>query len=77
MEYIGHAEAADYDRVLFRGNVPNREFIAFWLRDNRILAGMAVNTWDVIDPLKILIRTATPIDPDHLGDPNQPLDGRA
>jgi 3-phenylpropionate/trans-cinnamate dioxygenase ferredoxin reductase subunit len=74
MEYIGYAAPGDYDRIVFRGDVSKREFIAFWLHDNRILAGMAVNTWDAIDPIKALIRSAVPIDPDKLADPAQPLD---
>jgi cation diffusion facilitator CzcD-associated flavoprotein CzcO len=41
MEYAGHAPT--YDRVVFRGDVDGREFVAFWLdADNRVLAGMNV-----------------------------------
>lgn len=39
MEYVGHAP--EYARVVFRGDVEGREFVAFWLdADNRVLAGM-------------------------------------
>ena len=31
MEYAGYVEPEGYDRVVFRGDVPGREFIAFWL----------------------------------------------
>src|SRR5215472_9397068 len=31
MEYAGYVEPGGYDRVVFRGDVPGREFIAFWL----------------------------------------------
>ena len=35
MEYAGHAP--DYERVVFRGDVDGREFVAFWLdADNRV-----------------------------------------
>jgi 3-phenylpropionate/trans-cinnamate dioxygenase ferredoxin reductase component len=72
MEYVGHAP--DYERVLFRGDVAGREFVAFWLdRDNRVLAGMNVNIWDVLDDVKSLIFSRTPVDPDRLADPQQPL----
>ncbi len=33
-----------------------REFIAFWLREDRVVAGMNVNVWDVTDPIQRLIR---------------------
>jgi 3-phenylpropionate/trans-cinnamate dioxygenase ferredoxin reductase subunit len=72
MEYVGHAP--DYQRVLFRGDVEGRQFVAFWLDgDNRVLAGMNVNIWDVLDDVKSLIRSRTPVDPDRLADPQQPL----
>lgn len=74
MEYIGHVEPGAHDRIVFRGNVTKHEFIAFWLNHNRILAGMAVNTWDMIDPIKALIRSRTTIDPEKLADPAEPLD---
>ena len=53
MEYSGHA--ADWDRVVFRGDPAAREFIAFWLRDGRVLAGMNVNVWDVAETIQALI----------------------
>ncbi|TCO48133.1 NAD(P)/FAD-dependent oxidoreductase [Actinocrispum wychmicini] len=72
MEYVG--DIRGYDRVLFRGDVPKREFIAFWLKDNRVLAGMNVNIWDVVDPIKALIRSGHTVDPDRLADPGVPWD---
>jgi 3-phenylpropionate/trans-cinnamate dioxygenase ferredoxin reductase subunit len=68
MEYVGHAP--DYDRVVFRGDVDGREFVAFWLdRDNRVLAGMNVNIWEGLDDIKSLIRSRKSVDPDRLADP--------
>jgi 3-phenylpropionate/trans-cinnamate dioxygenase ferredoxin reductase subunit len=63
MEYLGHVEPGGYDRVVFRGDVSGREFIAFWLRDNRVLAGMNVNVWDVTDQIKALILSRSPAGP--------------
>jgi 3-phenylpropionate/trans-cinnamate dioxygenase ferredoxin reductase subunit len=72
MEYVGHAP--DYERVVFRGDVDGREFVAFWLdRDNRVLAGMNVNIWEGLDDIKALIRSQQPVDPDRLADPAAPL----
>ncbi|HEY9306127.1 MAG TPA: FAD-dependent oxidoreductase, partial [Mycobacterium sp.] len=72
MEYAGHAPA--YDRVMFRGDVDGREFVAFWLDSgNRVLAGMNVNIWDVLDDIKSLIRSKRAVDPDKLADPEAPL----
>ena len=70
MEYIGHAPKGSYDRVVIRGDKDTREFVAFWLdTDNRILAAMNVNVWDVVDEVKPLIAAGTPVDPDRLADP--------
>ncbi|WP_135455061.1 FAD-dependent oxidoreductase [Mycobacterium sp. DL99] len=72
MEYVGHAP--EYRRVVFRGDVAGREFVAFWLdASNRVLAGMNVNVWDVLDDVKALIRSAEPVDPERIADPAQPL----
>ncbi|MBX6384335.1 MAG: FAD-dependent oxidoreductase [Microbispora sp.] len=74
MEYVGYVEPGGYDQVVFRGDVAAREFIAFWLKGDRVLAGMNVNVWDVVDPIKGLIRTATPVTARALADPGQPLE---
>jgi 3-phenylpropionate/trans-cinnamate dioxygenase ferredoxin reductase subunit len=58
---------------VFRGDVDGREFIAFWLKDQRVLAGMNVNVWDVTDPIQELIRSGQPVDPEKLADPDMPL----
>ncbi|MDT5163798.1 MAG: 3-phenylpropionate/trans-cinnamate dioxygenase ferredoxin reductase component, partial [Mycobacterium sp.] len=72
MEYAGHAP--DYQRVVFRGDVESREFLAFWLdADSRVLAGMQVNIWDALDDIKNLIRRKAPVDPDKLADPKVSL----
>jgi 3-phenylpropionate/trans-cinnamate dioxygenase ferredoxin reductase component len=74
MEYAGYAEPGAYDRVVYRGEPgPASEFIAFWLRDNRVLAGMNVNVWDVTDQIQAIIRAGKQVDPDRLADPDVPL----
>ena len=74
MEYIGYVEPRGYERVVVRGDTDAREFIAFWLdADNRVLAGMNVNVWDVIDPIKAIIRSRNPVDPTVLADPDTAL----
>ncbi len=73
MEYVGYVEPGDCDQLVFRGDVAAREFIAFWLRDGRVLAGMNVNVWDVTDQVKALIRSRRRVDPEQLRDPSVPL----
>ncbi|GJF30629.1 pyridine nucleotide-disulfide oxidoreductase [Kitasatospora sp. NE20-6] len=74
MEYTGYAEPGGYDRVVFRGDVAAREFVAFWLADGRVLAGMNVNVWDVVDPIRALILGGRPVDEARLTDPDVPLE---
>ncbi|MGV7892634.1 hypothetical protein PJN23_29185, partial [Mycobacterium kansasii] len=38
-----------------------------------VLAGMNVNVWDVLDDIKGLIRSGTPVDAERLADANAPL----
>jgi 3-phenylpropionate/trans-cinnamate dioxygenase ferredoxin reductase subunit len=72
MEYTGYATS--WDRVVFRGDPATREFIAFWLKDDRLLVGMNVNVWDVVESLQSLIRGGSPVDPKALEDPDVPLE---
>jgi 3-phenylpropionate/trans-cinnamate dioxygenase ferredoxin reductase subunit len=74
LEYSGWSPPGTYDRVVIRGDLPGREFIAFWLSEGRVLAGMNVNVWDGTDPIQALARRGTPVDPDRLADPSVPLD---
>ena len=55
MEYSGYA--TDWDRVVFEGDVAAREFIAYWLRGGRVVAGMNVNVWDVTEAIQEQIRS--------------------
>jgi hypothetical protein len=74
MEYVGYAAPGGYARVLVRGDLGKREFVAFWLdAHDRILAAMNVNVWDVPDEVKPLIANGTVVDPDKLTDPDLPL----
>jgi 3-phenylpropionate/trans-cinnamate dioxygenase ferredoxin reductase subunit len=60
MEYVGHAPPEA--RVVFRGDVPGREFTAFWVDDDeRVLAGMNVNIWEGLDDIKAMIRDRQPL----------------
>ncbi len=63
MEYSGYVGPDGYDAVVFRGDVASGEFIAFWMRDGRVLAGMNVNTWGVTDAIEALVRSGARLDP--------------
>ncbi len=71
MEFTG--DPAPDDRLVVRGDLPGREFVAFWLRDGRLTAAMNVNVWDVGEPVRELIRSGQPIDETRLADPAIPL----
>ncbi len=71
MEYAGYA--TKWDQVLFRGDREGGEFIAFWLSEGRVVAGMNVNVWDVNDQIQELIKSRVQIDPEALTDPGAPL----
>ncbi len=69
MEFVG--DITGYDRVVFRGDVPGREFLAFWLKGGVVVAGVNVNVWEVNDRIKSLIGTSP--DVDRLADPSVAL----
>jgi hypothetical protein len=70
MEYIGLAGSDA--RVVVRGDLEAREFVAFWLDgDSRLLACMNVNVWDVPDAVKPAL--GKQVDPTRLADPDVPF----
>jgi 3-phenylpropionate/trans-cinnamate dioxygenase ferredoxin reductase subunit len=75
MEYAGYAPT--WDRVVVRGDPASREFIAFWLVDDRIVAGMNVGVWDVTDDIQSLIRTGATVDDGRLADTDVPVEDLA
>jgi 3-phenylpropionate/trans-cinnamate dioxygenase ferredoxin reductase subunit len=78
MEYTGHVPPGSTAEVVVRGDAGRREFIAFWLVDGRIAAGMNVNVWDVADTIGDLVRAGLAgavADPARLTDPDVPLAG--
>jgi 3-phenylpropionate/trans-cinnamate dioxygenase ferredoxin reductase subunit len=56
MEYTGYAPT--WDRVEFKGDPASREFIAYWMVEDRVIAAMSMNVWGVTDEIKRLIREA-------------------
>jgi len=68
LEYRGYVEPGGYDRVVFRGDLAERKFIAFWLQGHRVLAGMNVNTWDVATQIEAIIASGLPVDVNRLAD---------
>lgn len=73
LEYSGWAPPGTYDEVVCRGDLGKPEFVAFWLREQRVLAGMNVNVWDQTEHIQALIRAAQPVDAERLADPGVPL----
>ncbi|WP_030680087.1 NAD(P)/FAD-dependent oxidoreductase [Streptomyces sp. NRRL B-1347] len=73
LEYSGWAPPGTYDQVVVRGDAGKREFIAFWLSEGQVLAGMNVNVWDVTETIQKLITAGARPDPDALADPSRPL----
>ncbi len=71
MEYSGLA--TEWDEVVFRGDPASREFIAFWLKDGCVAAGMNVNVWDVADQVAHLVASKRTVDPEALADPSVAL----
>ena len=72
MEYVGHSQPED--EVVFRGDVDDGAFLAFWLRQQRVTAAMNVNIWDVNDGIRELIRSRHTVDARMLADPDVPID---
>jgi 3-phenylpropionate/trans-cinnamate dioxygenase ferredoxin reductase component len=73
MEYFGYVEPGGYDEVVFRGDVDGREFAAFWLAGDRLLAGMHVNQWDLTRQIRDLVQSGPTVDKHRLANSDVPL----
>ncbi|TXK19359.1 NAD(P)/FAD-dependent oxidoreductase [Homoserinibacter sp. GY 40078] len=76
MEYTGFAHLAADAEVVIRGDRAAREFIAFWVRQGHVVAGMNINVWDVADQIAALVRAGIggdTADLARLADPDSPL----
>lgn len=74
MEFSGYGPLMAGVEPVFRGDVLGREFIAFWLADDQVVAGMNVNVWDVNKQVQQFIRARARVDVDRLLDPAVPLE---
>ena len=61
MEYVGSLGPDGYNDVVLRGDLAG-QFTAFWVRDGRVEAGMHVNDWDAIDPIRWLVGETVALD---------------
>jgi 3-phenylpropionate/trans-cinnamate dioxygenase ferredoxin reductase component len=73
MEVAGLPDPGTYDDVVYRGDKDSLEFIAFWLADRVVVAGMNVNIWDVNDDIQALVRSGAEVHVDRLTNPDIPL----
>jgi NADPH-dependent 2,4-dienoyl-CoA reductase/sulfur reductase-like enzyme len=74
MEYSGFGPLARGAEIVYRGDRARREFIAFWVAEGRVVAGMNVNVWDVNEAVQGVIRRGNSVDPRRLADPGVPLE---
>ncbi|MEZ2389008.1 NAD(P)/FAD-dependent oxidoreductase [bacterium RCC_150] len=74
MEYSGYPTLAEGTVPVIRGSMAENSFIAFWLRDSVVVAGMSVNHQRVQKPIKALISGRVNVDAERLSDPAVPLD---
>ena len=73
MEYTGYTDPEAHHEVVVRGDLAAREFIAFWLHEGRVVAGMNVNMWEVTEPIRQLIESGEQVDATRLSDLDAPL----
>jgi 3-phenylpropionate/trans-cinnamate dioxygenase ferredoxin reductase subunit len=72
LEYVGFHDPAD--ELVIRGSLDDARFQAFWIAsDGTVSAGMHVNDWDAIGPIRSLVERRDKVDAAELADPEHPL----
>ena len=74
MEYSGYGPLTKGATVVYRGDRATRQFVAFWIHDDRVVAGMNVNVWDVNEQVQRIIREGKVVDVARLTDESVPLE---
>jgi 3-phenylpropionate/trans-cinnamate dioxygenase ferredoxin reductase subunit len=75
LEYVGYAAPDVTPELVIRGDPATREFMAFWLQDDRMLAAMHMNMWDSLEPVQPLIASRRPLEAQRLADPSIAIGG--
>ncbi len=71
---IDHAGfAPEWDQVVVRGSVEERDFVAFYLKDGLLRAAFGVDRGRDVRRARDLIRAGRPVDPERLRDPEVDL----
>jgi 3-phenylpropionate/trans-cinnamate dioxygenase ferredoxin reductase subunit len=73
LEYVGASLDPARAQVVVRGSVPDRVFVAFWLTDGRVEAGMSVGVPRAVAAMEALVRGPRSPDPARLADAAVPL----
>lgn len=73
LEYVGHTAPGDPVDVVVRPGPTDDAYLALWVAQGRVVAGMHVNMWETIDDLRGLVRSGQAVDPRRLADPSLPL----
>lgn len=74
MELSGYPHLMNEAELVIRGDLAGRSYLAFWVLDGRVVAGMNVNLWDVNEQVQALIRSEQVVDAAKLADPAVPLE---
>jgi 3-phenylpropionate/trans-cinnamate dioxygenase ferredoxin reductase subunit len=66
IQYAGYH--TEWDTLVVRGNLQERNFLAFYVKDGRILATVGIGRGEDVQRCMPLIEAGAPVDPAKLGD---------
>lgn len=72
LQFAGHA--AEWDEIVFRGDVADLDFSAFYLKDGKVVAVFGMDRGGDVLMAKSLIEDGRPVDPAKLADDELDLD---
>ncbi|MBZ0293841.1 MAG: FAD-dependent oxidoreductase [Anaerolineae bacterium] len=66
LRYVGHA--SDWDTTIFRGQPDEKDFIAFYVKDGKMLAAAGCNRDRDMDALELILRDRMPLSVEQMRD---------
>lgn len=74
MELSGYPHLMAEADIVIRGDLPGHKYLAFWVKDHKVVGGMNVNIWKVNPVVQKLIRSQVEVTTEQLTDPDVALE---
>ena len=66
LQYVGYH--TEWDELIVRGSLEDRSFLAFYIKDGRVLAAVGIGRGEEVQRCAAIIEAGAPVDTEKLSD---------